>query len=332
MYFKLFFRYLHHHRRTLILCALFTGVFAMVFSLYRLEVEAVGYAAVLSLVAGLLVAVPDFLRYVSRHKKLLRLTEQLLLTEQKLPYPDNLVEQDYQELVQALVEDKRHTVSAYDRARRERADYDVLWAHQIKTPIAAMRLLLQEADTPEYRELSAQLFSVEQYVEMVLSYMRLDSPANDFVIRSCSLDTCVKQAVRKYAGQFVRRKLALSREDTGFLVLSDEKWLVFVIEQLLSNALKYTPSGGISIHAGEGGKVLVIKDTGIGIAREDLPRIFEKGYTGLNGRTGQKSTGIGLYLCKRILGKLGHRMWIESEIGEGTRVFLDLEEYKGPQL
>ena len=203
-------------------------------------------------------------------------------------------------------------------------EYYTLWAHQIKTPIAAMRLLLQSEDTEQNRELLAELFRVEQYVEMVLSYLRLGSTSNDFVIQKYPLESIVRQAVRKYAPLFIRKKIRLELGTLSSEVLTDEKWLCFVVEQLLSNSLKYTPKGTISIRE-EPGKVLVIEDTGIGIAQEDLPRIFEKGFTGKNGRSDKRATGLGLYLCRRVLEKLSHRMEIRSQPGKGTQVRLYLD-------
>ena len=170
-----------------------------------------------------------------------------------------------------------------------------------------------------------QLQSVEQYVEMVLGYLRLESPSSDYVIRNYLLDDIVRQAVRKYASQFIRRKLRLEYTPLNVSVITDEKWLLFAIEQVLSNALKYTRSGSVSITL-EAPKTLCIRDTGIGIAPEDLPRVFEKGYTGSNGRTDKRATGIGLYLCRRILAKLGHSITIVSTPGVGTTVRIGLEQ------
>ena len=177
----------------------------------------------------------------------------------------------------------------------------------------------------EQRALLEQLQSVEQYVEMVLGYLRLESPSSDYVIRNYALDDIVRQAVRKYASQFIRRKLRLEYTPLNVSVITDEKWLLFVIEQVLSNALKYTRSGSVSITL-EAPKTLCIRDTGIGIAPEDLPRVFEKGFTGCNGRTDKRATGIGLYLCRRILEKLGHTIAITSTVGEGTTVRIGLQQ------
>ena len=168
--------------------------------------------------------------------------------------------------------------------------------------------------------------SVEQYVQMALQYLRMEKMTSDLVFARYDLDALIRQAVRKYAPLFIRRKIILSYEPVHCEVLTDEKWLVFVLEQILSNALKYTKSGSIHIYLSpDAPKTLVIEDTGIGIAPEDLPRIFEKGYTGCNGRADKRSTGIGLYLCRQIMEKLSHTIRIESEMGVGTKVYLGLD-------
>ena len=217
--------------------------------------------------------------------------------------------------------------------RQESMDYYSLWGHQIKTPIAAMRLLLQEEERERQgkdsflREMDKELFRTEQYVEMVMTYLRIGDISQDMVLSWYPLDDLIRQAVRKYSRLFIIQKLKLDFKETDSLVLTDEKWLVFVIEQILSNALKYTKEGAVSIYAQKDGPsqiALVIADTGIGIAQEDLPRVFERGFTGYNGREYKKSTGIGLYLCRRVMDRLGHGMRIQSAPGEGTKVFLDL--------
>ena len=198
-----------------------------------------------------------------------------------------------------------------------------VWAHQIKTPIAAMRLTLQNTDSSFSRKLSVELARVEQYVDMVLCYLRLDTDTRDYVIAVYDLDDILRQALRKFAGQFIGKKIHLDYQPLNAQVMTDEKWLLFVIEQILSNALKYTQQGCVSIYL-ESPKILCIRDTGMGIAAEDLPRIFEKGYTGYNGRTDKKASGLGLYLCARICRNLGHGISAESEPDKGTVIKLNL--------
>ena len=212
-----------------------------------------------------------------------------------------------------------------DAARKtaEMVEYYTLWAHQIKTPIAAMRLTLQNEDSPLSRRLTAELGRVERYVEMVMAYLRLDGESTDYVLREYELDPILRAAVKRFSGEFIQKRLALDLRPTGARVLTDEKWLSFVLEQLLSNALKYTPAGSVSIYL-ESPAVLCIADTGIGIAPEDLPRIFDAGYTGLNGREDKRASGLGLYLCRRVCRSLGHGLTARSEPGKGTVMRLDL--------
>ena len=267
----------------------------------------------------------DYRRFAVRLRLLRRLEQEITLSTEQLPEPDGVLEAQYQALVRALDADRRAQLTRSQQGYQDLVEYYTVWAHQIKTPIAAMRLLLQDADTDEQRALLEQLQSVEQYVEMVLGYLRLESPSSDYVIRNYALDDIVRQAVRKYASQFIRRRLRLEYTPLNVSVITDEKWLLFVIEQVLSNALKYTRSGSVSITL-EAPKTLCIRDTGIGIAPEDLPRVFEKGFTGCNGRTDKRATGIGLYLCRRILEKLGHTIAITSTVGEGTTVRIGLQQ------
>lgn len=281
-----------------------------------------GYTALLSGVLALLLALLDLRRFALRHRQLSDALKSIRVSDEQLPPPENLIEEDYRQLIRALGEEKQRQASAMDLRMSDMQDYFTLWAHQIKTPIAAMRLILQTKPENSATEIEGELFRVEQYVEMVLNYLRLDSDSTDFVFKTCALDGIIRQCVRKYAKQFIRKKISLEYQGTALQVLTDEKWLCFVIEQILSNALKYTAAGSIRIFTQ--GETLVIADTGMGIAPEDLPRVFEKGYTGYNGRTDKKATGIGLYLCKKILQKLGHGISISSEVGKGTRVSIDL--------
>ncbi|MCR1899861.1 ATP-binding protein [Irregularibacter muris] len=323
---RLLFEYFKAHIKSILTYSLFAIIFAVVFSLYALPMEAVLYAVALSVVMTIMVMAIDYTGFYRKHQQLKQLQNSITISIDKLPAPQNLLEEEYLMLLKTLYQHKCDMESEYAIGHSEMLDYYTLWAHQIKTPIAAMQLLLQSEESKTNRELLEQLFKIEQYVEMVLQYLRLESMSSDLVLKTYSLDNIVKQAVRKYAKSFIRKKISLEFSPLDCEVLTDEKWLVFVLEQIISNALKYTHEGKISIYMDDKTpKTLIIEDTGIGIQGEDLPRVIERGYTGYNGRIDKKSTGIGLYLCKRILTKLSHTIEIESEVGKGTKIRIGLD-------
>ena len=299
---KRFFRYLYDCRYVWLWVMISGAIFAGVFALYGIRMEAVWYPLLLSALSGLVFLMLGFLRYRRKHMELERLQPGAAPCAEYLPRADSLTESDYQALVLREEEANRARKEEWDSARNDMNDYYAVWVHQIKAPIAVMRVMLQQEDTQENRELSAELFRIE-------------------------LDDIIRKAVRKYAGQFIRRKIRLVYAGTDERVVTDEKWLSFIIEQLLSNAVKYTPEGGNVTISVDDKKQLSVTDTGIGISPEDLPRIFEKGYTGYNGRLDKKSTGIGLYLCRTAADKLGHRLLAQSEPGKGSRFIVDLKTY-----
>lgn len=323
---KLFGSYLYTLRRIMVWALLCAACFAAVFALCGIAWRIVWYPLLLCLVltGGFLLF--GYLRFVRKHRIL------TCLLKEKGPYgeffPDagSLTEEDYQKLVLASEQIRRKERKSWEQARKDTEDYYATWVHQIKAPIAVMRVLLQQADTRENQELKSELFRIEQYVEMVLYYVRLGEGGSDLVIQEYDLDDIIRKAVRKYAGQFVRKRIRMVYQGTDLRVMTDEKWLSFILEQLLSNAVKYTSRGEVTITVDDR-KRLSVSDTGIGIAAEDLPRIFEKGYTGYNGRIERKSTGIGLYLCKMAADRLGHKLSAESEPGKGSRFTIDLESY-----
>jgi signal transduction histidine kinase len=311
------------------LFGLFSATFVLVFYLYDVPVEPVGYASMLCLSIGAVFFLVDLFKLHKKHKLLGDLKSSITLSLDKLPGPENIIEEDYRDLLTNLYNKGTEIAYAAEMSRSNLVDYYTLWAHQIKTPIAAMRLILQTEESELSAELSMELFKIEQYVEFVLQYLRVESMSSDLVLKKYSLDDIVKQAVRKYARMFIRKKIKLNFGELNCEVLTDEKWLIFAIEQLLSNALKYTKEGTISIYMDDlSEKTLVIQDTGIGIKEEDLTRIFERGFTGYNGRWDKKSTGLGLYLCKQILSKLSHSIIIGSKIDEGTKVMINLQTIK----
>lgn len=333
----IFRRFLKERKSRIGMYAGFLGIFFLIFYLYDVRSDAMKYAFLLSFVWLLIVGIGDYVHFRKRHEKLAMMKEAVTLDPSLLPQPSSLAEEDYQTVICRLYEQKVDMESSQRIFRQEMSDYYSMWVHQIKTPLSAMHVLIQsrekeEMAAPYMKEMKRELFKTEQYVEMVLTYLRMEDMSGDLAFEEYDLDDIVKQAVRKYSQMFILQKMKLNYEPLGEKVLTDEKWLLFVIEQILSNALKYSLScearqPAISIYMADetkGCKVLVIEDEGIGIQPEDLPRVFERGFTGYNGRADKKSTGIGLYLCKRVMDRLHHRIWIESEVDHGTKVYLEL--------
>ena len=322
---KLFSAYLRRRRGVIGLFCCFGGIFLVVFRLYGIPMAAVWYPLALCAGVGFAVMAVDFGGFARRHRTLRTLAEQTEGIEERLPEAGDVLEGDYQEIVRAVSRERLRREEEWDKKYRDMVDYYTLWAHQIKTPIASMGLQLQSQDTPLTRQLSVELARIGQYVEMVLVFLRLDSQSTDYVFREYALDEILRRSLRSFAGEFISRRLKLCYTPTELKVVTDEKWLSFVVEQVLSNALKYTPEGSVSIYAEEP-STLCIRDTGIGIAPEDLPRIFERSYTGYQGRADHRASGIGLYLCKQICDRLGHTIRAESRVGEGTVIRIGLEQ------
>lgn len=318
--------YLKERWKRLLMLLLFACIFAFSFWVYRLPVRAVIYPCALCLLFGAVFAAYDIAKAYRRHKFFEELHRRNTELISALPEPEGIVDFDYQQLISVLKEKIAEITAQTDSRIRDTVDYYTVWAHQIKTPIAAMRLTLQKEDVPEARRLASELSRIEQYVEMVLVFVRLGSDYSDYVFARQDIDEIIRSSVKKFASEFIDRRIRLEYDSVDIQAVTDEKWFAFVVEQLLSNALKYTREGSIKIYSE--GKVLCIKDTGIGIAPEDLPRVFDKGYTGCNGRTDRRASGLGLYLCRRICQNLGIDISISSTVGEGTTVRLDLGQYK----
>lgn len=321
---KEFLLYCKDRRRPLAAFALCTAAFYGIFALYRLPLSAVLYGFLVCGAGLLACAICDFLRYLRRHHLLVQLQQEILNTADNLPTPANVLEADWERLIRALFQAKEKLRAEQTRKYQAMTDYYTLWAHQIKTPIAAMDLMLQTSHLAEAQDMQHELLQIQQYVDMVLGYLRLDSDSSDYLFAHYQLDIIIRQALRKFAPSFIRKRLQLHYEPASCTILTDEKWLLFVLEQVLSNAIKYTPAGSVTLRLRQP-CTLEITDTGLGIAPEDLPRVFDRGFTGQLGRADAHATGIGLYLCRRILGQLGHTIAIESQPNQGTTVLIGLE-------
>lgn len=302
------------------------------------------YAAVLDAILLLITVLVGFFRYSSKVKALSNALERPVEEQAQLPEATDDVEMLYQRLLENQSIARSESESSAAIRQSQMRDYYSMWVHQIKTPISAMKLLL-EVEREELGQLICddeqsqyllsdnmdsfedELFRIEEYVSMALQYQRVSSTENDFVLEKVGVDGVIRDTIKKYAKIMIRRHIGINYSGTGQVVYTDGKWLAFMLEQILSNAIKYTPQGFVTIETAEEKErfFITIKDTGIGIKAEDLPRVFEKGYTGYNGHADKKATGIGLYLCRQMADKLGHTIRMESEIGKGTKVWIGFD-------
>lgn len=318
-------------------------VFMMIAALYGYEgvFANMTYALGLAAFLGSCYLVWDYVKYREKYRTL----SKLLVAEERsggLPQTLSSMERAYQQIIEAQEKEKKALITKLDEKQQNMADYYTMWTHQIKVPLAAMDLLLQDeyedvdadAGCLARRQLREEVFKTGQYVDMALHYARMESISADLSFARLDVDELVKGALKKYWILFSGAGLQLHLEECHARVVTDGKWFSFVIEQVLSNAVKYTKIGVISIygadekgnHRTEDCSCLVIEDTGIGIDKSDLPRIFERGFTGYNGRMEHKSTGIGLYLCRQIMDRLGLSIHVESKRNEGTKVYLGIEQ------
>ena len=302
------------------------------------------YAAVLDAILLLITVFVGYLRYSSKVKALSNALKRPVEEQAQLPEATDDVELLYHRLLENQSIARSESESSAAVRQSQMRDYYSMWVHQIKTPISAMKLLL-EAEREELGQLICdeeqsqyllsdnldsledELFRIEEYVSMALQYQRVSSTENDFVLEKVSVDDIIRDTIKKYAKVMIRRHIGINYSGTGQEVYTDGKWLGFILEQILSNAIKYTPRGFVTIETAEEKDrfFITIKDTGIGIKAEDLPRVFEKGYTGYNGHADKKATGIGLYLCRQMADKLGHTIRMESELGKGTKVWIGFD-------
>ncbi|MDO4378730.1 MAG: sensor histidine kinase [Erysipelotrichia bacterium] len=317
---KLFFKYLQSKEKLILLFILFLTVYAFVFWLYGIGMQAIIYPTLLNCILFIVALIIDFRKTYIIHKKFQNYDIADIVAQNN--EETSIILNDYQEKLSDLVEDLSKQKYEDDERYKRMVDYYTLWVHQIKTPIASMRLHLQSEDSDLSRQLLIDLTRIEQYVEMVMAFLRLKSEYNDFVFQNYDLNVIISNAIKKFKEEFIIRKISLMYDNCNMVLVTDEKWLQFVIEQIISNSLKYTLTGNIKIYLDINGN-LHIEDTGIGIAPEDLSRVFEAGYTGYNGRLDKKASGLGLYLCKKICSNLSIDIHINSALNKGTEVILN---------
>lgn len=217
--------------------------------------------------------------------------------------------------------------------QKEHYDFIVSWFHEIKTPIAVLRLLQQtDMDADSLRE---EITKIENYVDHALYYAKLDSFNQDYAIQKCDIVKITKEIIKSHSKTFFSKKIRIHLQIDTLMVQSDPKWLLFIINQLITNSLKYTEHGGeIMISAAETtkDKQLIIRDNGIGISQKDLPRIFNRGFTGETGRMFAKSTGMGLYLAQQLSNKLGHYITCTSQVKGFTQFIIHFPQDSDPYV
>ncbi len=322
---KLLLEYLRRRVRIIALLCASAAVIAGGCMLYHVQMGAYVYPLVVCAFLWFAAGIVDFLRVRARHRQLRRIIDQQAALIDHLPDPHSIAEADYADMVEELRRTIADLRTQADARYSDAIDYFTAWAHQIKTPIASMRLHLQNEDTPLSRRLETDLFRIGQYADMVLAFLRIGSDSTDYLFHECDLDSVIRASIKKFAGEFILRRLSLTYAGTDARAVTDEKWLGFVLDQILSNALKYTRAGGIKITVID--QTIIVRDTGIGIAQGDLPRIFEKGFTGKNGRDDRAASGLGLYLCKLICTRIGAEITIESQLNIGTEVRICTKSY-----
>ncbi|CDZ74287.1 Histidine kinase [Peptoniphilus sp. ING2-D1G] len=299
----------------LFMCILMGVVFFVVLYSRNINVSSIFYALLISFAVLFLCSLYFYGRYKLNYLSLID-----FLNSDEINLKVDFSDPVYKLLAQGIRDYKIQKTNfiSDDRKRLDEINkFYTMWTHQIKTPIAALNLMLEDKNESD---LKIEVMKIEDYVNMLLAYYRNNSPTTDYSFSKVRLDDVIRSSVRKYADVFIKNKIKIKVDLKEAVVISDSKWLEFIISQLISNSLKYTKSGEITIISAE--NFISIKDTGIGIEKSDLPRIFELGFTGYNGRIYTKSTGIGLNLVKSVADNLNIDIEVDSNVGEGTTVKL----------
>ncbi|BAM23111.1 sensor histidine kinase [Streptococcus intermedius] len=315
----LFFKYYLRSRK--LLCSLLFIFYSLLFIfsyLFEDERTVLQYVIILLLLTSLIGLILDFVKQYQNFRHAVLYGESDAYT----PLEALLTSK-----IRTLEKDKKELKIQHQEKQSDLLDYYTLWVHQIKTPIAASKLLVQDLQEQMLKnQLEQELFKIDSYTNLVLQYLRLESFHDDLVVEKENIGDLIKEVVKKYALFFIQQGLSLNLHDLNHTVITDKKWFLVILEQVLSNSLKYTKQGSIEIFFQE--DTLYMKDTGLGIQNSDLLRVFERGFSGYNGRLTHQSSGLGLYLSKKIADKLGHELHLHSVVGEGTTVMITFKEKK----
>lgn len=272
----------------------------------------------------ILIEYMKYRKYFSNINNILESLDKKYLLPEVLQEPNFMVGENINDILKELSRDMHEQVKHYRNIQEEYREYIEMWVHEIKTPIASSKLLIENNTNEVTRKIDTQMDRIENYVEQVLYYSRSDEVGKDYIIKKVGLSKLVKDVIKRNQRDFISKRISLQLGDLDEIIYSDTKWVEFILNQIIGNAIKYSKGKDdkIEIYSKKisSAVVLTIKDHGVGIIERDLNRVFEKGFTGENGRKFGKSTGIGLYLCKKLTDKLGLGLQIQSEENVGTEI------------
>lgn len=226
--------------------------------------------------------------------------------------------EDLKEKVDNLENELTEVKNRQVEYRNDVESYFLTWVHQIKTPITASQLLLERNEENVVNRVRQEIVQIDNYTSLALSYLKLLNEESDMTISSVTVNELIRPLIMKYRIQFIEQHTKIHYEKCEATVLTDAQWASIMIEQILNNALKYARGKDIWIEFDSAKQTLIIKDNGVGISKADIPKIFDKGYSGYNGRLNEESSGIGLFIVKHISNHLNHEVDVDSGLGEGT--------------
>ncbi|WP_406541867.1 sensor histidine kinase [Clostridium ljungdahlii] len=271
----------------------------------------------------------EFIKYKNYYDEIDSILEKL---DKKYLLPEVIKEANFIEgeklnsILKVVSRNMHENVKYYKDMQADYREYIETWVHEIKMPIASTKLILENNQNEVTNKIDFQMDRIEGFVEQVLYYSRSNNVSKDYIIKQINLDNAVRNAVKRNYRDFIHKKIKLDIKDIDEIVYTDGKWVEFIINQIIGNSIKYLSNKEpmIIIYSAKKANLvmLTIEDNGVGIVDRDINRVFEKGFTGENGRKFSKSTGMGLYLCEKLCSKLGLKISINSDINKGTKVTL----------
>lgn len=307
-------KFLKEYSKWYLLYASMTGLYLLTFFLYHLPITFFLTSLSFNLTLLFGISIWLFLGFRKKMKTLETFLSVEELADFTLPS-----EESYRDLILEIKSSQSQRLLDAKHQHQGLQDLIKMWSHQMKVPLSALSLMAQ-TDQLDKQEVRQQLLRLEKYLDTLLNYLKFSGNKDDFRFEICSSREIIMDLIKKYRVSFLAKNLSVNIEG-DWQLKSDKKWLSFALSQVLDNAIKYSKDGGqIAVKMDEKG--ITILDTGMGILSEDLPRLFEEGFTGFNGHEHKKATGLGLYMTKQVLDRLALSIAIESQVEIGTQVFI----------